>query len=131
MHAYKADTVRGKENMNTENRIYKIARRAKLFRCDRCPPHRKENAERIPARSWKFRSRSTRQWEPKPFGFTIEKGNGFMDGSWMGLYGDNFIRWFDSEAEAQAWLDRHSKPRANSRSNKNLSQKIVENKSRA
>jgi hypothetical protein len=32
---------------------FRIERRRRLLKCDRCPPHRKENAERVARRSWK------------------------------------------------------------------------------
>ena len=47
--------------MNNDSKVYKVLRRVKTLRCDRCPPNRNENRKRAPRRSWKFTNRKAAQ----------------------------------------------------------------------
>jgi len=47
----------------TNNKAIKIVRRQKNLKCDICPPHRGENNERTPRRSWKSRTKRKTQYK--------------------------------------------------------------------
>lgn len=41
---------------------FKIDRLQRQLSCDRCPPHRGENNERVPRRSWKLKTKKRKQF---------------------------------------------------------------------
>ena len=56
----------GGVTLESNTRVLRLLRRREFCRltgdCDRCPPHRGENWERAPRKSWKFRSKKRKAY---------------------------------------------------------------------